>query len=1038
MFDSIILAGIWFLGAIAIAAESYASPLSPQQERSTFHFADENLTAELVASEPDVVAPVAIAWDADGRLFVAEMTDYPSGPVSGRIRLLEDRDRDGRYERATIFADKIAFPNGVMPWNGGVLVTAAPDILFFKDTDGDGRADERRVLLTGFAEGNQQLRVNGLFWGLDNWIYGANGRSDGEVHWADEPPDKNVTIRRRDFRFRPATGEGRHVAVPDKSGPPTRRPSRQFEAIAGHSQFGCAHDDWGDRFPVFNNMPIRHVVIEQRYLDRQPLLAGVETVVPISAPDDKGRVYYLAPPTLLIPQASDYFTSACGSTVYRGDALGPDYNGNFFVCEPVHNLIQRRRLVPNGATFIAERTEVGKDFLASTDPWFHGVFTTTGPDGCLYVVDFYRKYVEHPAWVAEELKSTTPWRTGEVHGRIWRIHPKNWKPKATKPNLSRAKSSELVKHLTDANGWWRDTAQRLLVERQDRSVISALGKMARKSPSSPGRLHALYTLDGLGALTPEMLLAAFRDSEPHLRDHAIRLSEQLLVGARVLASPDFSRSHRGNEVDEDRLLTSAATTSRLDRVSTLRSTATEDGSLHRIDELTKGLYALVDDPDPRVRLQLALTLGELEGDRKRAALSGLAQTGSGDHWHSLAILTSVGPHSWRFWKMLADKNPKWFSAPDAEHAWFIDKLATLVAASRNENDLREAAVSLAQEKLPLYAKMVLLSNLCGVEKSNPFVRELLAPTPEGPSQSTVRIAAQAELVALSSESLLPVRLAAIGLLGRGVSPSVQDLVRLLLPENPPEVRSATVNALSQMGNPIAAGLAFDSWERYARSTRQQLIAATPRSGALAGALLTALEQGKILLIEVDPSTRQALQEMSDLELRQRAEQLFKGALSPDRDQATQKFRPAVEMPGDRKHGAEIFARTCLQCHAMQGEGARIGPDLSGIATHSRETLLVDILDPSRQVLPDFVSHTVVTTDGETLTGLIMAESTASVTVRRPNAPDATIQRNRIKELKADGKSLMPDGLEAGMTVPDMADLLSFLRQPEAALLPKEK
>ncbi|HKI71623.1 MAG TPA: PVC-type heme-binding CxxCH protein, partial [Verrucomicrobiae bacterium] len=168
---------------------------------ATFQFADPNLTADLVASEPDIVAPVALAWDADGRLFVAEMTDYPSGPVSGRIRMLEDRDGDGRYERATVFADKIAFPNGVMPWNGGLLVTAAPDILFFKDNNSDGRADDRRVLLTGFAEGNQQLRVNGLFWGLDNWIYGANGRSDGDVRWADDLPDKKVTIRRRDFRF---------------------------------------------------------------------------------------------------------------------------------------------------------------------------------------------------------------------------------------------------------------------------------------------------------------------------------------------------------------------------------------------------------------------------------------------------------------------------------------------------------------------------------------------------------------------------------------------------------------------------------------------------------------------------------------------------------------------------------------------------------------------------------------------------------------------------------------------------------------------
>src|SRR5207249_2080009 len=265
--------------------------------------------------------------------------------------------------------------------------TAAPDTVVLTGKDGDGRANERRVLLTGFAEGNQQLRVNGLFWGLDNWIYGANGRSDGEVRWSNDTdakekgaPAEAVSIRRRDFRFRPDYGEGRHVAVPEKSGPPIRQRSRQFEAIAGHSQFGCAHDDWGDRFPV-------------------------------------------------------------------------------------HNLIQRRRLVPNGATFIAERTEAGKDFLASTDPWFHGVFTTTGPDGCLYVVDFYRKYVEHPAWVAEELKNTTPWRTGEAHGRIWRIHPKTWKSRATKPNLSRARSSELLMHLADENGLWPDTAQRLLVER---------------------------------------------------------------------------------------------------------------------------------------------------------------------------------------------------------------------------------------------------------------------------------------------------------------------------------------------------------------------------------------------------------------------------------------------------------------------------------------------------------------------------------------------------------------------------------------------
>src|SRR5438445_12490556 len=253
------------ISASAVVARSSENPLSPQRELTTFYFADGNLTADLVAAEPDTVAPDAMAWDANGRLFVAEMSDYPSGPVSGRIRMLEDRDGDGRYERATIFADKIAFPNGVMPWKGGILVTAAPDILYFRDNDHDGYADERRVVLTGFAEGNQQLRVNGLYWGLDNWIYGANGRSDGEIRWAEDGREAG-SIRRRDFRFRPDT--------------------RAFEAIAGNSQFGLAHDDWGNRFPVFNNVPVRQVVMEERYVNRAPNLPWPDTVPNIAPPGD--------------------------------------------------------------------------------------------------------------------------------------------------------------------------------------------------------------------------------------------------------------------------------------------------------------------------------------------------------------------------------------------------------------------------------------------------------------------------------------------------------------------------------------------------------------------------------------------------------------------------------------------------------------------------------------------------------------------------------------------------------------------------------
>ncbi len=216
------------LSLFAAAAGEPSKPLTPQQAMASFRLADDALRIELVAAEPEVASPVAIAFDADGRIFVAEMLDYPTAQTSGRIRLLEDGDGDGRYETSSVFADKLPFPNGVLPWRGGVLVTAAPDIWYLSDTNGDGRADERRVLFTGFGVGNPQLRVNGLMWGLDNWVYGANGRSEGEIRRPDDSPGKTISIRGHDFRFRPDTGA--------------------FEAVAGRSQFGLARDDWGNRF----------------------------------------------------------------------------------------------------------------------------------------------------------------------------------------------------------------------------------------------------------------------------------------------------------------------------------------------------------------------------------------------------------------------------------------------------------------------------------------------------------------------------------------------------------------------------------------------------------------------------------------------------------------------------------------------------------------------------------------------------------------------------------------------------------------------
>ena len=327
-----------------------AGPRSPRDEQAAFVLADPALTIELVAAEPEVTSPVAIAWDEDGRLYVAEMIDYPVATAAGRIRRLEDRDGDGRYEHATVFADGLPFPNGVLPCFGGVLVTAAPNIWFFRDRDGDGRADEKAIVLTGFGEGNTQLRVNGLSFGLDNMIYAANGRSDGEVRSPNDPPAKAVSIGRP------------RSAVPPGGAARSRTPeATSIEAIAGFSQFGLAHDDWGNRFPSWNTIPVRHVVLEQQTLDRNPYLAETSCVASILDMADGGRIFSISPAQARFNRESvAFFNASCGPMIERGGLLPAAYHGNAFVCEPLSNLVHRRVLEPDGVTFVARRVGTGK------------------------------------------------------------------------------------------------------------------------------------------------------------------------------------------------------------------------------------------------------------------------------------------------------------------------------------------------------------------------------------------------------------------------------------------------------------------------------------------------------------------------------------------------------------------------------------------------------------------------------------------------------------------------------------------------------
>jgi putative membrane-bound dehydrogenase-like protein len=475
---------------------------------------------ELVASEPLVQSPIAFAWGPDGKLWVVEMGDYPlgldnKGKPGGRIKYLEDTDGDGRYDKATVFLDGLSFPTNVLPWRKGVLVTCAPDILYAEDTKGAGKADVRVPLFTGFVPGNPQHRVNGLVWGLDNWIYCANGDSGGRIKSV--KTGKEIDLRGRDLRIRPDDGA--------------------LDAQSGQTQYGRNRDDWGDWFGCNNSNPMWHFVLADHYIRRNPHLAAPDPRVPVSVTPGASAVYPISRtlPRFNDPHGFNHFTSACSAIVYRDELFGPAFRNSTFVSEPVHNLIHREVLSASGVTFTSRRApdEQKSEFLASSDNWFRPTSIQTGPDGALWFADMYRAVIEHPEWIPADWQKRLDLRAGQDKGRIYRVFPVGSKPRRV-PRLDQLDTAGLVAALDSPNGWQRDTVQQMLLWRQDAAAVPLLEKLSTDCPRPLGRLHALCTLDGLDALTPALLGRALADEHPGVRRHAVRLCEGRLSQAPEL------------------------------------------------------------------------------------------------------------------------------------------------------------------------------------------------------------------------------------------------------------------------------------------------------------------------------------------------------------------------------------------------------------------------------------------------------------------------------------------------------------------------
>lgn len=493
-----------------------------------------------VAAEPLVHSPVALSFDQSGRLYVVEMIDYSEQDKEslGIVRLLEDTDGDGKFDKSTAFAEMLSWPTAIVCYDGGVFVGAAPDIYYLKDTDGDGKADIRKTVFTGFGRSNVQGLFNSFHWGLDNRIHGATSTSGAQVRRGDAPDAPPVNLNGRDFAFDPRTLE----IVP----------------TSGGAQHGMSFDDWGRKFLSSNSDHIQLVLYEDRYIARNPHLIAPGPRVSIAADGPQAEVYRISPvePWRIVRtrlrvsgqvpgivegggRAAGYFTGATGVTIFRGSAWPAEFAGQAFVGDVGSNIVHRKALTPNGVGLIANRIDEKKEFLASTDTWFRPAQFANAPDGNLYIIDVYREVIEHPASLPPAIKKHLDLTSGRDRGRIYRVTADGFRQTAL-PTLGKTSTAELVALLDNANGWHRDTASRLLYERKDSAAVAPLRKLAAAGSLPQGRMHALYALAGAGALLADDLLPRLADPHPRVREHAVRLSETLAADSSALRDRLFS------------------------------------------------------------------------------------------------------------------------------------------------------------------------------------------------------------------------------------------------------------------------------------------------------------------------------------------------------------------------------------------------------------------------------------------------------------------------------------------------------------------
>lgn len=931
---------------------------------------------ELMAAEPMVLDPVDLGWGPDGKLWVVEYADYPLGGENrgipcGRVRFLEDTTGDGRYDRSTLFLDRIHCPMGILPWRNGVIVTAAPEVFFAEDTDGDGRADRRETLFTGFGVGNHQHRVNHPRWGLDNWVHAANGDSGGTI--VSPRTGETVEISGRDLRFRPDDG--------------------RVEPQSGQAQFGRVRDDWGNWFGCNNSVSAWHYVLDDHYLNRNPHVPSPS--IRVDMPPDYfarpvGRVIthcdVALQPTLAWARPGR-LTSVGGITVYRDDLFGPEFTDNLFYGDSVYNIVGR--LIPRreGVVLRGDRgsAEQNREFLASHDVWYRSAALHTGPDGALWICDMHRFVIEHPEWIDDELEKTLDLRAGEDMGRIYRVYPVDRTPRPI-PRLDQLDTSGLIAALDHPSGWQRDMAHQMLLWRDDRASVPLLESLVRHSDRPQARLHALCVLDGLRSLGPSVLLHALEDPHPEVRRHAVRLSEPLLNAHPELGAALAELSDDPAPQVQLQLAYSLGCWDDPRAGTLLGALAVR----HAADPHL--LAAVLSSAVGHVPAMVDVALGDPARAMERAELlAALARTaiGSGDQQavgrllETIAIRPSTGYARWQF-----------------------DVLAQLL------DDLNSAGIDLAASR--------------GTEAIDGVFRRALEPLQAAAVERAMDEGADpAERVAAVGVLARSV----------ADSQDAQDmLVDLLRPQVNVDVQLAVVKTVARLSFDWVPDVLLAGWNEHGPAVRREALDTLITRKAWSLALLEAAEGSAQLPAEIGTTRRELLVRHADPEVARRAELVLGKPITREEiEEKLHQFRSIATLAGDPLRGKELFvSATCADCHQVQGVGNAIATDLATLVDKSPGALLVATIDPNRAFEDKFVQYSVVTNDGRALSGMLLEETSNSLILADQTGNQHVLLRRDIDELISTARSHMPEGLELNKTPQQLADLFAFIASSSAA------